>query len=615
MKKAYFIFIFCAFQLAAAAQPQAKQDSTHLLRADSQLLVIQRLSAERSADSLQRTSLERQVAQLSSADNLKKAALVRQLDILRSRDSVKLAQQKRQVDSLRRFIKGYPVVLLDDTLFYIYARQGSFTAAERAVAVEDRLKKLTGKDNFNADKIAISNSEQNVDIVYQDQMLVSISVTDALWKNTDKQRLAEIYRSAIIKAVVHYRQETRWQTIAREAGLALTVILLTILLIILTRRLFGWLDNRVRSANSNWFKGIRIRNYQLINEAQQQRLFSSFFIVAKWMLYLLIIYIAIPIIFGIFPYTRQFSGVLFGYVADPLKKIGIGIRDYIPNLITILIMVIVFRYVLKFFRFLKTEIEREKLKIPGFYADWANPTYQIIRVLILAFMLIVIFPYLPGSESPVFKGVSVFMGVLFTFGSAGALGNVVAGLVLTYMRAFKLGDRVKIGEVTGDVIQKTLLVTRVRTIKNEIISIPNSTVMSNHTVNYSSEAKDAGLILHTTVTIGYDAPWRQVHDLLISAALATENIEGDLKPFVLQTSLDDYYVSYQLNAYTRLPALQATIYSALHANIQDKFNEAGIEIMSPHYKALRDGNAIAIPPEYWPKDYVPPAFETRQRKN
>jgi len=213
----------------------------------------------------------------------------------------------------------------------------------------------------------------------------------------------------------------------------------------------------------------------------------------------------------------------------------------------------------------------------------------------MAFMLIVIFPYMPGSDSPVFKGVSVFLGVLFTFGSAGALGNIVAGLVLTYMRAFKMGDRVKIGEVTGDVIGKSLLVTRIRTIQNEIISIPNSTVMGTHTINYSSDAPVNGLIVHTTVTIGYDVPWRQVHDLLINAALATPMIEKEPAPYVLQTSLDDNYVSYRLNAFTKEPNRQAVIYSHLHANIQDIFNEAGVEIMSPHYSSLRDGNATTIP--------------------
>jgi small-conductance mechanosensitive channel len=280
----------------------------------------------------------------------------------------------------------------------------------------------------------------------------------------------------------------------------------------------------------------------------------------------------------------------------------------LPKLITIIVIIIFFRYVLKGIHFLKTEIEKGNLKVTGFYADWANPTFQIVRVVIFAFMLVVIFPFLPGSDSPVFKGVSVFLGFLFTFGSAGSLSNIMSGLVLTYMRLFKIGDRVKIGDVLGDVIEKSMLVTRIRTIKNEIISIPNSTVMSSHTINYSSETTDKGLILYTSVTIGYDVPWRDMHKALLNAADRTDLLLKEPKPFVLQTSLDDFYVSYQINAYTLDANEQFNIYSQLHCNIQDCCYEAGIEILSPHYTSARDGNATAMPPDYLAKDYKAPAF-------
>jgi small-conductance mechanosensitive channel len=183
------------------------------------------------------------------------------------------------------------------------------------------------------------------------------------------------------------------------------------------------------------------------------------------------------------------------------------------------------------------------------------------------------------------------------------------------MRLFKLGDRVKIGEVIGDVIEKSLLVTRIRTIKNEIISIPNTTVMSSHTVNYSSDSKEKGLILNTTVTIGYDVPWKNMHQALLDAADRTDLILKEPEPFVLQTSLDDFYVSYQINAFTNEANLQAVIYSQLHANIQDCCNEAGIEILSPHYRAGRDGNHTTIPENYLDKDYVAPSFRIKNIKD
>jgi len=333
--------------------------------------------------------------------------------------------------------------------------------------------------------------------------------------------------------------------------------------------------------------------------------------ILQWICFLVLIYMSLLVLLGIFPWTSGLGSKLVSFFLDPTKKILISVWYYLPNLLTIIVVIVIFRYFLRLLAFFKTEIEKGRLKIPGFYVDWANPTFQIIRVLVFAFMLIIIFPYLPGSDSPIFKGVSVFLGVLFTFGSAGALSNIVSGLVLTYMRAYKIGDRIQIGLVTGDVVEKSILVTKIKTIKNEIVSIPNSTVMASHTTNYSADASEHGLILFTSVTIGYDTPWRQVHELLIKAALATDHIEKTPAPFVFQEKLNDFYVTYQINAYTHVPNEQQVIYSFLHQHIQDAFNEAGVEIMSSHYSNIRDGNKSTVPADHLPKDYVSPSFRVK----
>jgi small-conductance mechanosensitive channel len=210
-------------------------------------------------------------------------------------------------------------------------------------------------------------------------------------------------------------------------------------------------------------------------------------------------------------------------------------------------------------------------------------------------MLVVIWPFIPGSNSEIFKGVSVFLGLLISFGSSSAISNGVAGMVITYMRPFKMGDIVKIGDTTGAVLEKSLLVTRVRTYKNEIITIPNSAILNGNTVNYSSMASQDGLIIHTTVTLGYDIPYPKIYELLIGAAMASEGVIKEKTPFVLQTSLDDWYISYQLNAYIRNPEKMPAIYSEIHKNIHIAFDEAGLEIMSPHYQAIRDGNGSTVP--------------------
>jgi len=215
--------------------------------------------------------------------------------------------------------------------------------------------------------------------------------------------------------------------------------------------------------------------------------------------------------------------------------------------------------------------------------------------MIIAFTLVAAFPYIPGSSSPVFKGLSIFVGFLLSLGSTSLVSNIVAGIVLTYTRGLRIGDRVQIADSTGDVIERTALVTRIRTIKNVIISIPNNIVLQNQIINYSAEAAERGLILHTSVTIGYDVPWRLVTDLMIGSALKTINILAKPEPFVLKTSLDDFYITYELNAYTDEPGLMAGTYSELHQNILDQFNKEGVEIMSPSYFAVRDGQGVTIP--------------------
>ena len=215
--------------------------------------------------------------------------------------------------------------------------------------------------------------------------------------------------------------------------------------------------------------------------------------------------------------------------------------------------------------------------------------------LLYAFMIAMIYPYLPGSKSGVFQGISVFVGLIVSLGSSTVIGNIIAGLVITYMRPFKLGDRIKLNDTTGNVIEKTPLVTRIRTPKNEVVTIPNSFIMSSHTVNFSQSARDYGLIIHSEVSVGYDIPWRKTHQLLVEAALNTPGVVDDPRPFVLETSLQDYYPVYQVNAYIKDANQLAQVYSDLHQNIQDRFNEEGIEIMSPHYIATRDGSETTIP--------------------
>lgn len=390
------------------------------------------------------------------------------------------------------------------------------------------------------------------------------------------------------------------------SSLALFIITFAVLKSIYT--FLNTLNRKAGHWKGTLIKSVKVKNLEVVSE---ERIYEQVILSIKIFRFIISIitgYFFVTILFSFFSFSKNWASTLISYILDPLKSVAQSFISFLPNLFTIIVIVFVTRYVLKFIRFVFNEIARGSITFQKFPADWAEPTYKIVRFMLMAFAAVVIFPYLPGSSSPAFQGISVFLGILFSFGSSSAISNMVAGVVLTYMRPFRIGDRVKIADTMGDIIEKTLLVTRVRTIKNVDISIPNSMVLGSHIINFSSSAKEKGLILHTTVTIGYDVPWKKVHELLIAAAKSSDNILDNPAPFILQTSLDDSYVSYELNAYTGSPGTMAKTYSEIHQNIQDRFNEAGIEIMSPHYSAVRDGNQTAIPEDYLPKGYRPKPF-------
>ncbi len=269
-------------------------------------------------------------------------------------------------------------------------------------------------------------------------------------------------------------------------------------------------------------------------------------------------------------------------VTDPVNHMLNVFLNSIPNLIVILIIVVIIRYFVKLIKFIADKIETDR---NGAKRDWVIPAYKVIRFFIFLYMFVVIFPYIPGSGKPVFQGVMILIGLFLAFGSASFMSNIFSGLAIAYSNPFKIGDRIKVGDVTGDVTDKRLLTTKIRTIKNEDVFIPNSLIMSKGILNFSSSAKSLGLIVHSSVTISYDIPWKTVHTLLIESAKATKGILETPEPFVLQKSLDDFSVSYEINAYTEKPNLQASIYSELHQSIQNKFNSNGIDLITPYFNA------------------------------
>ena len=494
----------------------------------------------------------------------------------------------------------------------VYARVGGFTPAERADAIQQRIVSVGKRRSIPIESIHAENRGSWSEILAGNERIMGLTDVDAVGANRARVELATEYTEVIRQVVKEYREE---HTLKRLIWGTVYALLATIVCFLLIRFLF-WARQKLRSrlearlnlaeANSTVPSlGMRVGQYL----GQPLLALSR---IAFWAIVLAVTQAYITVILRFFPATRYTSYQVTNWLFSELSAFGKTVIAYTPNLILLAFICIITSYLIKINRYIFGELRDGKMKIRGFYPDWADPTAKLVRVLILAASVIVAFPYLPGSQSPAFKGISVFVGVLLSFGSTSAVAHAIAGTILTYMRAFQIGDFVRIGSDVGEVVEKTLLVTRICTQKNEVVTIPNGTVLGGVVVNYSAEARKSGVIFHTVVTIGYSAPWRQVHQLLVSAALQTQDILHEPSPFVLQTALNDFYVSYELNAYTAKPTKMLDIYSVLHQNIQDKFNEAGVEINSPHYTSLRDGNDTTIPQSYLSRDYQRPAFEFRR---
>ncbi len=505
------------------------------------------------------------------------------------------AEMLNQIDSLRPVTPGVPVVVDNDTLFVIYAPRGGYSAKTRAEMTSEMLSRISRDEALGRDSLRMHESDGYVDIVYGDKVLLSVTDLDAMWERTTRDELATRYSQILGAKIAHMHREHSFMQILKRAALFVLVLVVQYLLFKLTNYLFRRLRRRIIRFKRQRLKPVVLRDYELLNTRRLGRILVFLCNVLRYLVILVQLTFSVPILFAIFPQTEKLAYRIFQYIIAPVRMVCSSVVEYIPNLFIIVVIWLCIRYIIKLLSFIAGEVESEKLRISGFYPDWARPTFNIVRFLLYAFMIAMIYPYLPGSDSGVFQGISVFVGLIVSLGSSTVIGNIIAGLVITYMRPFKIGDRIKLNDTTGNVIEKTPFVTRIRTPKNEVVTIPNSFIMSSHTVNYSASARQFGLIIHTTVTIGYDAPWRQVHQLLINAARLTDGVLSHPRPFVLETELQDYYPCYQINAYIRDADRLGPIMSDLHQNIQDVFNEAGIEIMSPHYYARRDGSASTIP--------------------
>ena len=399
-------------------------------------------------------------------------------------DSVNRERQRARIDSLRTITVGVPVVVEEDTLFQFYSKRGGYSPQQRANMASTAILNLSRKFNLRPDSLYIDNSDNISDIMYQNEVITSFTDQDALWAGMPQDSLAVRNLQIIADELYKLKEEHSLWLLIRRLCLLILVIAGQVALYKITKWLFRKLNRRIEGMKDTRLKPIMVQNYELLDTAKQVKLIEFGFLIAFYGVIAIQLLFTVPLIFYIFPPTKALAYTLLGYIWTPVKGILIGIVDYIPDLITIIIICIAIHYLIKLFKYLSNEVATERLKIPGFYPDWALPTFNIIRFLLYAFMIAMIYPYLPGSDKGVFQGISVFVGLIISLGSSTVIGNIIAGWVITYMRPFRKGDRIKLNDTVGDIIEKTPLVTRIRTPKNEIVTVPNSFIMSSQSVNF-----------------------------------------------------------------------------------------------------------------------------------
>jgi len=474
-----------------------------------------------------------------------------------------------------------------------------YTAAERARSIQERVIELASDRDVPTDTLYLAETSRGSEIRAGSVVLLTITDADAALEEMGRGLLAETTLDVLKRTVDAWREQRSPRLLLRHAGYAIaaTIVLAVLVWLLLQgfRRLRALTrlqaGARVRAVRFGAFEVIRAEHLRGAAQAAVKLLF--------WFALLWIAYLYLEFVLPLFPWTRPISERLLALVVDPLTTLGLSFIGALPNLAFLVVLVLVVRYLLKLGRMFFLAIENRSLQFEDFDPDWAIPTYKMLRIFIVAFSVVVAYPYIPGSDSAAFKGVSVLLGVIFSLGSSSVIGNIIAGYTMTYRRAFRNGDRIRVGDVTGEVVDSRVLVTTLRTTKNELVVVPNSEILSKSVVNYSTLARERGLLLHTTVGIGYETPWRQVEAMLLMAAERTEGLRREPAPFVLQTGLGDFCVTYELNAATddasRLPAL----YSALHANILDVFNEYGVQIMTPNYEADPQEPKLVRPGEWY----------------
>ena len=511
-----------------------------------------------------------------------KAKLIEQLSLIETEEKRQADRIKALVDSVRQKHRGYPVMDTEgDTLLTIWQKSGELSAQQRAEHISQMIQTLKSNELLQPDSIRVDSWVATTDVMYQDKIIASFTEPDMMWYTESRYALANNFRTKLVASLGHAQKKASWLTFFLRLGLVILVLTVLYIVLRLIDGLYVKSLELIDARKDKFLRDFSYKGYTFLSKENELNTILTITKGIKWVFIIITVYLSLPLLFSIFPFTQGWAEKLLAFIWDPLKGVLLSVIRYIPNVFSIFVIYYVMTYFIKLVAFVFDEIEAEKLTFTGFHTDWAMPTYNIIKFILYAFMFVLIFPYLPGSDSQIFQGVTVFIGVLFSLGSSNAISNIIAGLVITYMRPFKIGDIIKIQDAAGEVVEKTMLITRLKTITNEIVTIPNASILSVNTTNFSSAAEDKGVIINTIIQVGHNISGQKVREALIEAAEKVPYTATDAKPFILQSGIQEGKVTYQINIYCKQANKIPVVQSELVQRIQRVFADKEIPLPMP----------------------------------
>lgn len=571
-KKIFYFLIISLFSIAGFAQQNIQLDSTYMKLQNE----LHEFRKTRTQDSLRVELLTKEIKTLLNKE-------VTLEDNKKLTDSTEIKKKLAEIERVKSITQGAPVILKNDTLFKIFSRTGQYSASERANSAQKKIELLYEAPFFYQDSLKVENNFNTEIITYNGKIILGISEFDALWERTTAKELATNYKEIIAEHILKQREQNSFKFKLIRIGEFLLIIFAFIIILKLIYKVVNKGRNKITTNDKLLNNGLYFKKHQVLKKEQLISFINKMFGVVKMALFIILLFTTLPLALKIFPATISWANELEQFFLEPIKSLFDSIINYLPKLIRIIFIIIIGRYILKLLKYFALEIGRGAIKIEGFYKEWSKPTYLILKFITIIFILIIVFPYLPGAETKSFQGISVFLGILISIGSSSAISNAVAGIVITYMRPFQLKDWIKIGNVTGVVIEKNALVTRLKTINNEDITIPNSTILTGATVNFSSIGKTNGLSISTIINVRYMYDEELVTDALIHAAQITEGVTDKIPPYVFQISLNDNNATYEINAITFETDKMYQIKSDLIKNIHNSFKEKNISLKSVQF--------------------------------